>query len=218
MLKKNIYILIDGSGSMSNGSNDYNRADAVNRAMEGICLDVAPEVGKDAQVEVYITVLVFKGNTVEFVIPKMKMEDFTDWLPIDNDNFYGGTPTGKAIKAVVDDIETGCNGDRDPEDIPPAILLISDGEANFDRNDPDAITYEDAMKYAVENCEAYRHANRIAIGIQVNDSGRESLKKFGRLSRSMRDKGLLPYYDCTENTAAALIEAIKSATMGLSLG
>ena len=147
----------------------------------------------------------------------MKMEDFTDWLPIDNDNFYGGTPTGKAIKAVVDEIENGCNGDRDPEEIPPAILLISDGEANVDPKDPDAITYEDALKYALENCEAYRHANRIAIGIQVNDGGREALKKFGRLSRSMREKGFLPYYDCTENTASALIEVIKSATIGLSV-
>lgn len=217
MLKKNIYILIDGSGSMSNRNNHYNRADATNRAMEGICLDVAPEVGKDAQVETYISILVFKGTTVEFIIYKMKMEDFTSWLAIADDQFYGGTPTGKAIKAVVDDIQTGCNGDKDPEALPPAILLISDGEANYDSSDPDAITYEDALEYAINNCAEFNHANRIAIGIQVNDSGRESLKKFGRLSRSMRDKGFQPYYDCTDNTATALIEVIKSATLGLSL-
>ena len=125
MLKKNVYILLDRSGSMANGSNDYNRADAVNRGMEGICLEVAPEVGKDAMVEVTVSVIAFNGNTVEFIIDRMKMEEFTEWMDIDNDSFYGGTPTGKAIKVVADDINTGCNGDKDPQSIPPAILLIS---------------------------------------------------------------------------------------------
>lgn len=218
MLKKNVYILLDRSGSMANGSNDYNRADAVNRGMEGICLEVAPEVGKDAMVEVTVSVIAFNGNTVEFIIDRMKMEEFTEWMDIDNDSFYGGTPTGKAIKVVADDINTGCNGDKDPQSIPPAILLISDGAPNYDSSDPEAMTYEDALKYAEENCIDFKHANRIAIGIQVDEAGRKSLEKFARLSNSMRNKGFLPYYDCTENTAAVLIEVIKSATMGLSLG
>ena len=214
MRKKTTYIIIDRSGSM-NGA----RADAVNLAMQGVMRDVLPEVlsQKDADMEPMIAVLTYSSDGIDWYVPKTKMEDVKgDWLPIDASKFYGGTPTGEAIAKVIEDINTGDYGEPDPDAVPPAIILISDGMPNGQNP-----SYEEVLQRAekdhVQYCADFRHANRIAIGIQVDATGRESLKAFGRVSSSIASMGFEPYYDCTDDNLQALVAIIKSCTLGATV-
>ncbi len=214
MTKKTTYILIDLSGSMK-GS----RANAVNQAMQGVMKDVLPEVlaQKDAEMEPSIAVLTFSSTGIHWYIPRAKMEDVAgDWQDIDDSKFFGGTPTGEAIKVMIEDINTGNYGEPDDEAVPPAIILISDGKPNGQNP-----TYSEVMqrteKDHPEFCAEFRHANRIAIGIQVDEDGRNSLKQFGRVSSSIAEAGYESYYDCTDDNLQALVDIIKSCTIGATL-
>ena len=218
MKTKTTYILIDTSGSMHD-CQEHSRASAVNQAMREVMVDVLPRVltEKDAELEPSIAVLTFSSYGIDWHSPKTKMEDVAgDWMDIDAAKFNGGTPTGEAIKTVIEDINKGCYGEPDPDAVAPAFLLISDGLPNGDNP-----TYEEALDYANPNnpdfCRSFRYSNRIAIGIQVEDNGRDSLMKFGRTSDSISAAGFQPYYDCTDDKTDALIEIIKSCTLGLSV-
>ena len=195
------------------------RADAVNLAMQGVMRDVLPEVlsQKDAEMEPMIAVLTYSSDGIDWYVPKTKMEDVQgDWLAIDSSKFYGGTPTGQAIAKVIEDINMGEYGEPDPDAVPPAIILISDGMPNG--LNP---SYEDVLRRAEkdhpEYCPDFRHANRIAIGIQVDQAGRDSLKAFGRVSSSIAQMGYEPYYDCTDDNLQALVAIIKSCTLGATI-
>ena len=215
MKTKTVYILIDTSGSMRDCS-EHSRSSSVNQAMGEVMREVLPRVlaEKDAELEPYIAVLTFSGVDIKWHIPKTKMENVTgDWMDIAESNFYGATPTGEAIKKVIDDIEVACNGEPDPDAVAPAFILISDGEPTG--GNP---TYEEELEYAEKKSPDFRHSNRVAIGIQVDDKGRESLKKFGKTSTSVSAMGIQSYYDCTDDKLDQMVEIIKSCTLALSTG
>lgn len=215
-MKKTVYFVIDCSGSMY-GS----RADAVNTAMQKVVDEAVPEIRaqKTEDAEIYFTVLgysdAFNGKVFE-IMPKTDLDDFNQWTPIAQDMFNGGTPTGAALKAVIDDLNGGTRGEPAINQAAPAIILISDGEPNG--SNP---TYEEVLQCAEhgDKCEpAFRRALRIALGINVDAAGRESLKKFGRLSQKMQDAGLESYYDCSEQFVDKFVEILKSVTINASVG
>ena len=219
MKNKTTYIFVDTSGSMRD-CNTHSRASTVNQALREVVTEVLPRVlaEKDAELDPSIAILTFSSYGIVWHIPKTRMEELSgEWLPIDMDRFNGGTPTGEAIKVAIDDINNGCYGEPDPDAVAPAFLLISDGMPNG--TNP---TYEEVLDYAERSnpnfCAPFRYSNRIAIGIQVDQDGRESLMKFGRTSASISAKGYQPYYDCGDDNKEALIEIIKSCTLGLSVG
>ena len=214
-MNKTVYFLIDCSGSMKDA-----RADAVNTAMEKVVDEVLPEIRaqRSADTNISFQVLGFSDahkDKVFVIVPRTDLEDFTSWDNIQNDVFSGGTPTGAAIKAVMEDIEGGLNGDIDVQAAAPAIILISDGLPNG--VDP---TYEEALQYAVKNGPygehtAYRRALKVAIGMNADAAGRESLMKFGHLSAKM--EGISAYYDCTDEYVDQFVEILKSVTLNLSV-
>ena len=217
-MNKTVYMLIDCSGSMYGA-----RADAVNNAMEKIVTEGIPEIRKmeTADLNISFVVLGFSDNfpnkVIEF-LPKTSLEDFNSWNRIESEMFEGGTPTGAAIQAVIDDIKgASTHGDKDISAIPPAILLISDGLPNG--TNP---TYEEALTAADKNSPTYvpmfRRALRVALAINVDDEGRESLKKFGSVSAKMQAKGLESYYECSDQYLDQFVEIIKSATVNASVG
>jgi uncharacterized protein YegL len=213
-MRKTVYILIDTSGSMTaNG-----RSDAVNQAMSDIMNDVLPEVlrQKDAELEPSLAVLTFSSEAIDWYIPKIKMEDIQPdaWEPIER--FYGGTPTGEAIAKVIEHIQTGYYGEPDPEAVAPAFLLLSDGMPTASEPSYEEVLEREKKEHP-QYCAEFRRSNRIAIGINVDDDGRNSLLKFGRVSSSMQREGYQPYYDCTDNNKQALIDIIKSCTLALSI-
>lgn len=217
-MNKTVYFLIDCSGSMAGP-----RADAVNTAMEKVVDEVLPEIRAQKAAETNIKFQVFgfsdtgqqdKDKVFE-IVPRTDLEDFTSWNNIQNDRFCGGTPTGAAIKAVIEDIEGGVRGDIDVQAAAPAIILISDGLPNGDNP-----TYEEVLQYAVKNGPygehtAYRRALKVAIGMNVDAAGRESLMKFGHLSAKM--KSISAYYDCTDEFVEQFVEILKSVTLNLSV-
>lgn len=214
-MNKTVYFLIDCSGSMYG-----KRGDAVNDAMEEVAKKVVPEIiaQKNADMKIKFKVLGFSGeNTIKQIVGETDLEDFAkQWQPIPAAAFDGGTPTGAAIQAVIQDIQGGCHGDKDPDALPPAIILISDGEPNG--KDP---TYDEVLECAVKGGDKeiadFRRTIRIAIGMNVNDSGRESLKKFGNVSNKMAKNGIPSYYDCSDQYTDQFIEILKSATMMASM-
>ncbi|MBO4472836.1 MAG: VWA domain-containing protein [Clostridia bacterium] len=214
---KTVYFLIDCSGSMY-GS----RADAVNNAMAQVVSQVFDDIRgtKDATLNLSFVVLGFTDahkDKVFEIVPKTALEDFKTWDPIDPEAFNGGTPTGAALKKVIDDLQGGAyHGDVDVNAVAPAIILISDGEPNG--KDP---TYEEMLECAEKGnpheVTAFRKALRVALGISVNDAGRESLKKFGKVSARMERSGIAAYYDCSEQYASEFAEILKSVTINASM-
>ena len=145
------------------------------------------------------------------VDPETEMNNFV-WPGIDDDLFEGATPTGAAIAEVVQKIGAGPHGEPvDPDMLAPSILLISDGEPNG--KNP---TYEEALDAALQD-KAFKRANRIALAVDVDNDGKESLQKFGRLSSSLKAQGLEPYMEATDDKGI-LIEIIKRVTAGMSQG
>ena len=216
-MNKTVYFLIDCSGSMYG-----NRGDAVNTAMQKVVNEAVPEIKatKNADLEISFMALgfssAFKGDVFE-IMPKTKLDDFTQWDPIDPELFNGGTPTGAAIDRVIQDIEGGSRGDLDPTAVAPAIILISDGEPNGANP-----TYEEVLQCAVKGgdkeVKSFRKALRVALGMNVDEKGRESLKKFGGISRKMEEAGLESYYDCSEQYVDKFVEILKSVTVNASVG
>ena len=210
MTKKTLYILIDASGSMRGA-----RADAVNIAMKDVFENVLESArnNKSADLEVSIAILTFKEeDDINWIVPKINIEDLPKaWDPIDTEYFHGGTPTGAAIDAVIEDMEKGNYGEPDKDEIPPVILLISDGLPNGKYP-----TYEEVLERKEKNnpkfSSNYRYSTRIAIGINVDDDGRNSLQRFGRLTKSM--EGLQAYYDCSDMKLDELVKIIKAVTSG----
>ena len=214
-MNKTVYFLIDLSGSM-HGS----RGDAVNTAMEAVVKDVLPLIKdqKSAQMDIRFKAIGFKGERDVRVLADASLEDFsTAWKPLPGNAFDGGTPTGAAIQAVIDDIQGGMHGDVDPDAFPPAIILISDGLPNG--KDP---TYEEVLEYADRNSpkyvRAFHWAIRVAIGMNVDENGQKSLQKFGSVSSSMERAGIKSYYDCSGEYAGQLVEILKSTTLHASIG
>ena len=214
--KKTVYFLIDCSGSMY-GS----RADAVNNAMAQVVDEVVPQVraNKIEDMELSFVVLGFSDARAEKVfeiVPKTALAAFTTWDPIDPEAFSGGTPTGAALKKVMEDLLGGNRGEPIANAVAPAIILISDGEPNG--TNP---TYEEMLECAEKGnpheVKAFRKALRVALGISVDDKGRESLKKFGRVSDRMAGIGISAYYDCTEEYAQQFAEILKSVTVNATM-
>lgn len=209
MLNRTLYILIDASGSMRGV-----RADAINNVMSAVFEELLPKLSCNSyDLKINLAVLAFKGdNHIEWIIPKTDICDISKtWYPIDQEYFYGGTPTGAAIDAVIEDMDKGKYGEPDKGVIPPVILLISDGMPNGE--DP---TYEEVLERNDKNnpkfSSRYRYSTRIAIGINVDDDGRNSLQRFGRLTKSM--EGLQAYYDCSDMKLDELVKIIKAVTSG----
>ncbi len=213
MPNKVVYFLIDCSGSMAGP-----RADAVNYAMEKVVSEAIPAIRtqKNADLHLYFMAIGFSGDGVFTIMDRTSLDDFNNWDAISDAEFNGGTPTGQAILELIKDIQ-GVRGDPLPDSSAPAIILISDGEPNG--NNP---TYEEVLEYGNKNHPNYNipfaRALRVAIGINVDDNGRESLKKFGSLTSKMKEAGIESYYDCSENYVDKLVEVLKSATMHVSIG
>lgn len=217
MFTKTIYFLIDCSGSMY-GS----RGDAVNTAMQKVVQEALPEIRskKADDLDLYFMALGFAdngtGSNVVELMPKTALDDFNQWDNIDPETFCGGTPTGEAIQAVINDIIGSSRGDDANTFVAPAIILISDGLPNG--KNP---TYEEVLECADKTSRkpvrAFRKALRIALGINVDDAGRESLKKFGSVSNKMADAGLKGYYDCSEEYVDEFVQILKSATVKASV-
>ncbi len=218
--KKTIYFAIDASGSMAD-----KRAGIVNTAMRGVFDDVIPEIiaESDSKLELSIAVLLFSDqfpDGVKWVIDKTNMEEIANnhisWTDLPQDLFYGGTPTGQGILAIINNCKSENRGEVDMCTVAPAIILISDGLANTG-----SPSYEEVLEYEdkahVNYSDFFRHSIRVAIGIDVEDEGKEQLKRFGKVSKGMLAKGLKPYYDHSDKYQDELIEIIKSVTKMTSL-
>ena len=190
------------------------RSASVNDLILAVFEELLPKLSCNLyNLKINLAVLAFKGdNHIEWIISKTDICDIPEtWNSIDQEYFYGGTPTGAAIDAVIEDMEKGNYGEPDKEAIPPVILLISDGMPNGENP-----TYEEVLERNDKNnpkfSSNYRYSTRIAIGINVDDDGRNSLQRFGRLTKSM--EGLQAYYDCSDLKLDELVEIIKAVTSG----
>ncbi|MBQ2717988.1 MAG: VWA domain-containing protein [Clostridia bacterium] len=216
-MNKTVYFVIDCSGSM-HGS----RADAVNTAMQKVVQEAIPEIKaqKNNDLQISFKVLgfsdAFSGKVCE-LMPKTDLDDFTDWDFIDQETFNGGTPTGAALQAVIDDLKGGNRGEPDMNAVAPAIILISDGEPNGS-----SPTYEEVLKCAEkgnpDEVKMFRKALRVALGICVDERGRESLVKFGKLSDKLEKAGYKSYYDCSDTYVDDFVNILKSMTVNMSIG
>ena len=218
--KKTVYFVIDASGSMQG-----KRSGIINTAMRGVFENVIPEIiaAQDNKVELFLAILLFSdmfNDGVKWILPKTLMEDIANsnvkWTDMPDDDFYGGTPTGQGLLAVINDCKHATNGETDLNAAAPAIILISDGDANT--GDP---SYEEVLDYEnkdnINYSEPFRHSVRVAIGIDVTTECKEQLKRFGKVSKKMADKGLEPYYDHSDKYDDKLIEIIKSVTKMTSM-
>ena len=189
--------------------------------MHRVVQEALPEIRskKSDDLDLYFMALGFSdngtGSNVIELMPKTALDDFNQWDNIDPETFSGGTPTGEAIQAVITDILGGDRGDPDNNSVSPAIILISDGLPNGDNP-----TYEEVLERAEKGSQhyvpAFRKALRVALGINVDEAGRESLKKFGSVSKKMSDAGLSGYYDCSEEYVDEFVQILKSATVKVS--
>lgn len=216
MANKTVYFLIDCSGSMYG-----NRADAVNTAMEKVVSEAIPEVRKQKSADLNLQFMVLGysscfTNNVVVIIDRTDLDDFTTWDRIENDMFNGGTPTGAALDEVIKDIQGGKRGEPDMNAVAPAIILVSDGMPNG--TNP---SYEEILQKAVKGdpneVKNFRKALRVAIGMDVDSDGRDSLMKFGKVSRKMEQSGIKAYYDCSENYVDEFVEILKSVTVNASI-
>ena len=216
--KKTIYFLIDCSGSMQG-----NRADAVNIAMDKVMQEAIPAVRSQLNnnLELNFQFIGFSGafpGGVAELMPPVKLEDINKWNHIPDSAFNGGTPTGAAINAVIADMDGSdlYRGDGVINKVADAIILISDGMPNGDNP-----TYEEVLlradKGRPDSSNNFRRALRVAIGISVDEDGRKSLEKFGKISASLQQKGLSAYYDCSEDYVDNFVELLKSMTVNLSV-
>ena len=216
-MNKTVYFLIDCSGSMYG-----TRGDAVNTAMQKVAAEVIPEIRGQKSDDLNISFLVLgfsdaHAERVFEIMPKTALEDFNVWDPIDPETFNGGTPTGAAIQAVIQDILGGNRGEPDANAVAPAIILISDGMPNG--SNP---TYEEVLQCAEKGgpkeVVAFRRALRVALGMSVDEAGKQSLKQFGKVSKKMEAAGIEAYYDCSENFVDRFVEILKSVTINVSVG
>ena len=102
------------------------RSCAVNAAMEEVANSVVSKITKqkNADLNIIFKIYGFSGATVKKLIPEVRIENFAKmWKPIPSAIFDGGTPTGAAIQAVIQDIQGGIHGDRDPDALPPRNYL-----------------------------------------------------------------------------------------------
>ncbi len=216
-MNKTVYFLIDCSGSMYG-----NRGDAVNTAMEKVVSEAIPAIKAQKNDDLSISFVVlgfsdaFNGKVVE-LMPRTELDDFDHWDAIESDMFNGGTPTGAGLKAVIDDLNGGRRGEPDPNAVAPVIILISDGEPNGDNPTYDAVM-ECAVKGGPNENKMFRKAIRVALGMDVNDTGRASLKKFGSVSAKMASAGVASYYDCSEDYVDDFVSILKSVTVNASVG
>ena len=166
------------------------RSASVNDLILAVFEELLPKLSCNLyNLKINLAVLAFKGdNHIEWIISKTDICDIPEtWNSIDQEYFYGGTPTGAAIDAVIEDIETGDCGEPDKDEIPPVILLISDGMPNGE--DP---IYDEVLDRSDKNnpkfSSCYRYSTRIAVGIDVNDEARTALQRFVRLPIWMEDE------------------------------
>ncbi len=215
-MNKTVYIMIDCSASMR-GS----RLDAVNIAMRKLMDEAVPEIRaqKAEGMNVYFKVLGYAEsypNGVKVLLERTELDALGAWRDIAQGELGYGTPTGAAIDRVVKEIMGGNRGEPDMDAVAPAILLISDGEPNG--SNP---TYEEVLQMAEKGAptevRAFRKALRIAIGISVNERGRTSLQRFGKVSKKMEASGIKSYYDCSEGYVDDFVEILKSATINASV-
>lgn len=212
---KTIYFVIDCSGSMYGA-----RADAVNVAMEKVAREAIPKIKADkgSQIDCRFKFLGFSdgfnGKVVELMAPAT-LDTFKAWKKIPQTSFRNGTPTGAALQAVIDDLEGAQNGDRDMNAPAAAIILVSDGMPNGSNPTYDEVLLR-AEKGRPDSSAEFRRAVKLAIGINVDEEGRKSLKKFGKISKSLAANNVQPYYDCTDDYLAKLQEVLVSLTLAVS--
>ena len=192
---KTIYFLIDCSESMRA------HVDAVNKTMQMIFVDAFPEIilRKCEDLDMVLTVFGFSGDfpgNVKVLMEKTDIKDIDKWNDLDSSLFGGKTTIGAGIQAAIDDF---FYGDYGPDDPAPAIILISDGKP--DNGSP---SYDEVMEKAVKGSPneitRFRKTLRIAIGVNTDDAGIQSLQRFGAntLNARLTNKGVYTYYDCDE--------------------
>ena len=210
-MHRTLYFLIDCSRSMRGV-----KGDAVNSLMRKVVDEGVPEIkaAKSEDFKISIMALGYSGvagSGVFEIIPKTDIENLAGWKPVAFDKFGGGAPAGAAIDWVVREIEGGSRGDPDPQMLCPLIVLIAGGEP-----DGGSPTYEETLQFAAKGgdreIKSFRKSFRIALGIGVDEKGRESLKKFGGISRKMEEEGRLSYFDCSKQNFDDFIGEIKDIT------
>ena len=213
MANKSLVFMLDVSGSMTaNG-----KYDAVLTQMEMLGRVVLPNVNPPENVNLNIRIITF-GSEVKWVygdeVNGMPFNQF-DWSQIKPNipKPNGGTPIGGAIAKIVDMLYYG-NTISDPDQLAPAIILISDGGPTDD--------YENQLKLAIEKKVGeesqglFYRSLRTAIGIGVDEGARNKLKLFGHLSQTLRDQGLQTYYDVNDKNLSQLEDIIRSMTQGFT--
>ncbi len=236
MDKRTIYFLLDTSGSMKD-CKTHTRASSINEVMKALFATLNDDLDSagNAKVETDVAVLCFSSFEKVWYVPKTPLNRLgaQSWQEIGQSKFTGTTPTGEAIKMLVDDMKEATKEAtlNEWKVLPAVIFLISDGEPN-DGNP----TYEETLEYGEPNdgnptyeetleygeggkatnpnyCAEFRNANRIAIAIQPDDSGRRSLQKFGRIRKSLQES-VQPYYEQSdEDLAKGLLTLIKHVTI-----
>ncbi len=215
-MKKTTYILIDKSGSMQD-NHEHTRASAVNESMRQVMCTILPVIlaEKDPELEPEIAVLTFSTH-VEWLIPRTPMKKAVDqWKDIPLSEFMGCSSAGAAIEAVTDDIKSAILEDPFADRVAPAIILIADGQPTDHYEQVlDAVVRRNTESF----CAPFYYATRIAIGIQADPAGEVSLRRFGHIHSSLRQKGIEEYISCTDVNHFILAEIIKHVTRSATLG
>ena len=190
MANKSIIFMLDTSGSMYHNGRYY----ALMDAMKKICEDVLPNVNSPRDIDLNTRILCFGGEVswvhgnVDSGVPinEISWSDITAKLPKPN----GPTPLGSAIDEVCKTLYR--DGSLvDPDQIPPAICLICDGEPNddYERSYRNAIE----MKLETEQQGLFARSKRVAIGIG-SDYDPDILQRFINIPKGIEDQNQNDYY------------------------
>ena len=216
-MNKSLIFLLDVSGSMTSDGKDT----ALLETMRRLENDVFPDIVLPEDLTLTVRIIAFGGNSSTWVLGDEETGiPYTDFRWSDAERnmpgFGGETPLGSAIAKVVDTLYY--RGDlADPEQLAPAIILISDGRPtdNYLTEVQRAIN----MRTGAERQGLFSRSLRTTIGIGIGDDdvGRQMLKGFGRLSNSLRAQGLETYYELGIHELNQLGEIIKAVTQGFSV-
>ena len=218
-MNKSLIFLLDVSSSML----DFGRDAALYSAMGRLTFEVFPNVTPPEDLDLTVRILAFGNEKITWVYGDQDVgvpyRNF-DWKAAQGSmpGFAGNTPLGAAIDEVVNTLYYG-ESLSDPNQAAPAIILISDGEPTDDFEDRFRAALE--KKVGAERQGLFNRSLRTAIGLGLGEDdkgrrGRDMLKSFGRLSKSLRQKGLQTYYDVDDNNLDQLGTIIMSLTQGLS--
>jgi uncharacterized protein YegL len=153
--------LLDGSTSMLRGS----RIQSLNFAVASAIPEMQRAASQQWKAKVLVRALRFASD-VEWVIAQPTPIDKFEWRDIPAD---GETAMGKALWSVADELD---KLDTTRRYFAPVIILVTDGEPT----DPDS-GFEKGLSRLL-NQKLGREATRIAVAIDVGESGMECLRKF----------------------------------------